>query len=110
MVPPMSEIINDAKARHWLKQAEPPQQLPYFQGSLACGTDSAGRPLPEAERQALMRIASWLWRAAQRGVVDLVQRRQGPMNWTYIAIARSSPVGSRRRNNSPHTEMHDAEA
>jgi hypothetical protein len=105
----MSDTISEAKVGHWLKEAEPGQKLHYFQGFLASATDSVGQALPESERQVVACIANRLWRAAHRGLVHLVQRRQGPMNWTYIAIARSSSARSGCSNNSSHMEMYDVE-
>jgi hypothetical protein len=49
----------------WLQEAEPGQELQYFEGFLAAGTDSSGGPLPESERCAVVRVADRLWLAAQ---------------------------------------------
>jgi len=40
------------------------------------------------ERRELARVARRAWWAAQQGLVHLVQRRNAPDDFTYIAIAR----------------------
>jgi hypothetical protein len=102
--------LKEAHVRLWLKEALPGEELRYFEGHLAPGTDATGRPLPELERQAVARVADRLWRAAQRGAVHLVQRRRGPAHWTYIAIARSQATSACRGEVSFHTEMGHVEA
>jgi hypothetical protein len=105
----MSDSVRGTRIRQWLKEAEPGQSIQYFRGFLALGVDASGLPLTEPERQAAVRTADQLFRAAQRQLVHLVQRREGPMNWTYVAIARSSRTVRRRPDTSPHMEMHDVE-
>ena len=100
----MPVSVNEAEVRRWLREAQPGQSIRYFQGFLASGTDASGQPLQGADRQAVARVADRLWRAAQHHLVHLVQRRQGPTNWAYIAIARPSVVQS---GSSSRTEMHD---
>ena len=87
----MPVSVNEAEVRRWLREAAPGQSIQYFVGHLGPGTDAMGLPLPESERQAVAGVAVRLWRAAQHDLVHLVQRRQGPTNWAYIAIARAPP-------------------
>jgi hypothetical protein len=94
------EMFVRGGVRQWLQEAEPGQALHYFQGFLAAGTDSHGRLLPEPERHALASVASQLWRAAQHHLVHLVQRREGPGTWTYIAIARRRSASNCRNGDA----------
>jgi hypothetical protein len=103
----MSNHVNEEEVGRWVREAYPGQSIQYFQGFLALGMDAHGRPLLEAERQATARVASRLWRAAQHDLVHLVQRRQGPNNWSYIAVARRLPVVRSRNGNAPNMELHD---
>lgn len=80
--------INQATARQWLDEAKPGQKLQYFEGFLAVGKDANGQQLPDAERRALASVADQLWRAAQRDLVHLVQRRLGEDHFEYLAVAR----------------------
>jgi hypothetical protein len=66
--------------------------------------------LPERERRALVGVASQLWRAAQRGLVHLVQRRLGSASWTYIAIARPPRRNTSNKNSSLNVEISHVEA
>jgi len=103
----MSVKVNDAEVRRWLREAEPGQSIRYFEGCLGLGTDPMGLPLPASGRQAMARVADRLWRAAQHDLVHLVQRRQGPTNWAYIAIARPPPRFAYRNGDPCHMERHD---
>jgi len=66
----------------WLGQARPGSVLAYHRGFLA--TDRAWSASP-----ALDRLAARIAWAAGQGWVELVQRRHGPEDSTYLAIARS---------------------
>ncbi len=75
----------------WLGQAAPGDLLEYHRGFLALDTMPQGMRLAERERTELARVARRAWWAAERGLVHLLQRRNGPDDFTYLAIARARP-------------------
>ncbi|MFO0992595.1 MAG: hypothetical protein U1E67_11775 [Hyphomicrobiales bacterium] len=68
----------------WLGQAKPGDILEYHRGFLA--VDRAW-----SNNRGLDLLASRAVWAADRGLVDLVQRRVGPEQYRYLAIARPKP-------------------
>lgn len=72
----------------WVVQAAPGDRLEYYQGFLVVDAFPALGGLPEQERQALVRLASRAFWAAEHGLVHLVQERIGPERFSYLAIAR----------------------
>ena len=75
----------------WLGQADTGDVLAYHRGFLALDTSSCSLMRAETDRKELVRLARRAWWAAQRGLVHLVQRRNGPDDFTYLAIARPKP-------------------
>jgi hypothetical protein len=84
---PLTEI--DLAA--WIGQAAPGDILEYHRGFLALDTFSLGSPLGDRDRKELSRVASRAMWAAEQGLVHLVQRRNGPDDFSYLAIARPKP-------------------
>ena len=78
----------------WLGQAEPGETLEYYRGYLGIDAIAHGSPLPEQDRAELSRIARRALWAVDRGIAYLVQRRHGPHDYSYLAIARSRPSDS----------------
>ena len=72
----------------WLGQASPGDALEYHRGFLALDACPDGQTPKSDERREIARVARRAWWAAQQGLVHLVQRRNGPDDFTYIAIAR----------------------
>ena len=72
----------------WLNQAKPGDALEYHRGFLAL--DRSGQsPASDDDRIALGQLASLAMRLANRGLVDLAQRRIALDCFSYLAIARS---------------------
>lgn len=71
--------------RRWVSQAKPGDRLEYHRGFLTVDRSSASR-LAERERGALTKLADAVLRAAEADRVHLVQRRNGPVDFTYLAI------------------------
>ena len=69
----------------WLGQAKPGDRLEYHRGFLTVDRSSASR-LAERERRALTKLADAVLKAAETDRVHLVQRRNGPADFTYLAI------------------------
>lgn len=75
----------------WIGRASPGDQLVYHRGFLSIDTAVDSRFGTPAERKALRSVADRAWQLAQDGVIHLVQRRAGPGEYTYIAVARRRP-------------------
>jgi len=77
--------VSRAEFHRWLVRANPGAELEYHDGCLAVDRSSASR-LGERERRALARLAGAALKAAEAGRVHLVQRRNAPADFTYLAI------------------------
>ena len=77
----------------WLGQAEPGDSLEYHRGFLVVDLTPFGGPMGSEARSELVRTSTRAYGLAERGFVHLVQRRVGPDNFSYLAIARSLPQG-----------------
>ena len=75
----------------WIAQAVPGDTLVYHRGFLAVDATSVTSKLPSEQKRALRLVASAALRAAEKGLVHLVQARIGPDQFAYIAIARTEP-------------------
>ena len=75
----------------WLGQAHPGAQLAYHRGLLALDASINSQTPKSDARHELSRVARRAWWAAEQGLVHLVQRRNGPDDFTYLAIARPRP-------------------
>lgn len=73
----------------WLGQASAGDAFEYHRGSLAMDVGSDGSKLGSQERRELCCIARRARWAAERGLVHLLQRRNGPDDFTYLVVARS---------------------
>lgn len=72
----------------WIAQAGPGAALVYHRGVLALDASIDNQTPKSDARRELARVAHIAWRAAEKGLVHLVQRRNGPDDFTYLAIAR----------------------
>jgi hypothetical protein len=72
----------------WLVRAKPGEQLEYHRGHLFWNRSPAS-DLAEDERRALAKLADTALQAAEAGFVYLVQRRNGPFDFSYLAIKAS---------------------
>ncbi len=75
----------------WLGQAHPGAQLIYHRGLLALDASINSQTPKSDVRHELARVARRAWWAASQGLVHLIQRRNGPDDFTYLAIARPRP-------------------
>ena len=87
---PMDEIAFCA----WVAQADPGAALTYHQGFLVVDTDKTLSTLPPPSRTDLRRLADAAFRAAEHGLVHLVQTRIATDRFAYIAIARPRRQGA----------------
>lgn len=75
----------------WVAQAAPGDRLEYHRGYLALDTYPMFSTLGDTARGELARLAGRAFWAAEQGLVHLVQEREGPDRFAYIAIARPKP-------------------
>jgi hypothetical protein len=73
----MAVVTTPEEFNRWLKRGKPGSELPYFYGFLL------NRPRPPTALLA--------WHAYEQGLIDLVQFRSGPDEYTYIAQKRKHP-------------------
>ena len=90
-ISPIRPRITEIDFCAWLGQAESGEVLVYHRGFLALDVSLCGRSLDEPERKELVRTARRAWWAAERQLVHLLQRRNGPDDFSYLAIARPQP-------------------
>jgi|GEM_PF-503366 hypothetical protein len=79
----------------WVAQAAANDVLVYHRGFLAVDTDTplAGHSLEE--QRELRRLADAAFRAAEQGLIHLVQQRLARDRFAYLAIARPKPLSGR---------------
>lgn len=73
----------------WLGQAVKGDVLAYHRGSLVHDLDTKMSKLPDAERRELDRVTRRAFLAFASGLVELVQCRHGPDDYSYLMIART---------------------
>ena len=83
--------ITDIDLCAWIAQAETGDALIYHCGFLVVDADKSVSTLPTDRRLALRGVADAAFRAAEQGLMHLVQKRMGPDRFAYIAIARPKP-------------------
>ena len=76
-----------AAFNRWLLRAAPGDQLEYHRGFLICDRAPTSG-LDGDERRALTRVTDAALRASTDGLVHLAQRRNGPFDFSYVAIKR----------------------
>jgi hypothetical protein len=87
--------ITDIDLYAWLAQAVPGDRLAYHRGFLAVDTDKLVSDLSAERRDALCSLGCAAFRAAEQGLVHLVQERIGPDQFAYVAIVRPKPTTPR---------------
>jgi hypothetical protein len=81
-------LVNAVQFCAWVAQASPGYKLEYHRGLLALDASEFSRDFAGPRRRELNRVAHRASWAANQGLVHLVQRRNGPDDFSYIAIAR----------------------
>ena len=84
----VSPTITEIGFCAWLGQAHPNAVLAYHRGLLALDASLYGQTFKGDARRELASVARRAWWAAEQGLIDLVQRRNGPDDFTYLAIGR----------------------
>lgn len=83
--------LTDIDLYAWIAQAEAGDALIYHRGFLVVDADIAISTLPADQRKALRGVADAAFRAAEQGLVHLVQERLEIDRFAYIAVARAKP-------------------
>ena len=83
--------LTEAALCAWVGQAHHGDQLIYHRGFLAIDTAAGSQVRTAAERKALRLMADRAWQLAGDGLLHLMQRRDGPGEYTYIAVKRRRP-------------------
>jgi hypothetical protein len=76
----------------WLARPEPGAALEYHRGLLILDRSPASE-LSEDERRTVAKLADAASQAAEQGRVNLVQRRNGPFDFSYLAIKAAPARG-----------------
>lgn len=103
---PAEPPLTDTALCAWLGAAMPGDIIIYHRGMLALDLCKQRKQLPENQRVRLARVASRAWRLAEAGLLHLVQRRRGPEDFEYLAVARPKP----RRNANVLALLHPPKA
>jgi hypothetical protein len=94
----------------WVAQALPGDRLEYHRGFLVLDIFPRLTRLPDQRRAELARLGSRAFWAAEQGLVHLVQKRVGPDQFAYIAVARPKPkaaalsLSAARSRRAPHQD------
>jgi hypothetical protein len=93
----------------WLARAEPGAALEYHRGLLILDRSPASE-LSEDERRTVVKIADAALTAAADSLVHLVQRRNGPFDFSYVAIKAAPARGKRVPRSLPVAGVADLPA
>jgi hypothetical protein len=90
-VVPLNITPADISLVAWLNLANPGDALEYHRGYLVLDRAPSNNHLSDAKRVELNLLANCAMRAAEHDLVHLVQRRNAPLDFSYLAIARPRP-------------------
>jgi hypothetical protein len=93
----------------WLARSKPGAALEYHRGLLILDR-SPGSELGEDERRTVAKIADAALGAAEDGLVHLVQCRNGPFDFSYVAIKAAPSRGKRVPRSRPNAGVEDLPA
>jgi hypothetical protein len=79
----------------WLARSAPGAALEYHRGLLILDSSPAS-DLAEDERRVVARLADAAFQAAEEGRVCLVQHRNGPFDFSYLAVKAQARARSQR--------------
>lgn len=89
--PVVQKQLTEIEFCAWVAQAAPGEVLEYHRGFLGLDRSACGRSMSVESRAVLSRTSNRAWQLAEQGLVHLVQRRNGPDDFSYLAIARPRP-------------------
>lgn len=70
----------------WIAQAQAGDELEYHRGFLVLDTDKTCTRLTEADCERLTALSRRAIRAAELGLIHLLQRRHGEADYSYLAV------------------------
>jgi hypothetical protein len=106
--PRLDPPVSLAEFNRWLLRAQPGQQLEYHRGMLNRDRSPASG-MSDEHRRGVARVADAALQAAEDGLVHLVQRRNGPFDFSYVAVC-ADRGRSGRRAGTPMGEARSADA
>ncbi len=95
--PPDRILTHEQDLVRWLSTAQPGEQFVYHRGFLVIDMSSSASNLLPPQREMVQQVASRVADLAARGLVQVVQRRHGDGDCSYIAIASKRLNTARRR-------------
>ena len=90
-----SLLRTDTALCAWVGQAAPGDTRAYHEGFLAWDLSPQLSTLSRARRTALARLADCARELSEKGLVHLVQRREGLGHYSYLVIVRLRPQRTR---------------
>ncbi len=91
-----SLVVDAAAFAAWLKAAHPGSPIEYHRGHLVIDRQPKLDAPDNQARAALHRLATRVLKAADQGLVYLVQQRHGREDFSYLAI-KARPAPPRKR-------------
>jgi len=88
-------LLTEIALSGWIGQASAGDVLEYYRGFIAIDILARGSSLCPQDRAALVLLARRAWIACEKQLIHLVQRRHGPEDYSYLAVARERPICSR---------------
>jgi hypothetical protein len=92
--------LDEAQLCKWLGATTPGDKLCYHRGVLAVDCDPVASRLDAPDRRELCRLAKRALMAVETGFAHLVQRRNGPDDFSYLLVARPRLRRSARTSRS----------
>ena len=77
----------------WLGQARPGESFAYHRGFLLLDSVRGASLFSERDRHELLRLRKRARWAEEQGLAHLIQKRNGPDDYSYLAVARPRPAG-----------------
>jgi hypothetical protein len=90
-LPPLRLRLTEIQFCGWLGQAGTGDLIEYYRGFLALDSMPAAQRLAERDCAELTKLARRALWAAEQNLLHLVQRRNGPDDYSYLAVARTRP-------------------
>jgi hypothetical protein len=103
------DLISAAEFRGWLARAASCSWFEYH-GGLLIWESAPASALSDEHRRALAKMANAVFQAAEQGEVHLVQRRNGPFDFSYVAIKARPARGKRVLRSVPAAGVDDLPA
>jgi hypothetical protein len=97
-------LLTVGRFRSWLARSEPGAVLEYHRGLLILDR-SPGSELSDDQRRTVAKIADAALGAAEDSLVHLVQHRNGPFDFSYLAVKAAPAIRPRCTSAVPPRRM-----